>query len=61
MDEVDIVDRLPHELASTLSAWSTMSAVTVLDSVLFRNAFGTPRIRDIFSDRTFVARCVEVE
>jgi 3-carboxy-cis,cis-muconate cycloisomerase len=36
-------------------------AVSVLDSVLFRDAFGTPRMRETFSDRAFIARCVEVE
>ena len=36
-------------------------ATTVLDSVLFRDAFGTPRMREIFEDRTLVARYVEVE
>jgi 3-carboxy-cis,cis-muconate cycloisomerase len=33
----------------------------VLDSILFRDAFGTPRMREIFSDRAFIARCVDVE
>ena len=36
-------------------------AASVLDSVLFRDAFGTPRMREIFSDRAFIARCVDVE
>jgi 3-carboxy-cis,cis-muconate cycloisomerase len=36
-------------------------ATTVLDSVLFRDAFGTPRMREIFDDRALVARYVEVE
>ena len=36
-------------------------AASVLDSVLFRDAFGTPRTREIFSDRAFIARCVDVE
>jgi 3-carboxy-cis,cis-muconate cycloisomerase len=36
-------------------------AASVLDSVLFRDAFGTPRMREIFSDRAFIARCVEAE
>jgi 3-carboxy-cis,cis-muconate cycloisomerase len=34
---------------------------TVLDSVLFRNSFGTPRMREIFEDRALVARYVEAE
>ncbi len=37
------------------------SSTTVLDSILFRDAFGTPAMRQVFSDRTFIARCVEVE
>lgn len=36
-------------------------ASTVLDSVLFRDAFGTPRMREVFSDRTLIARYIEVE
>jgi 3-carboxy-cis,cis-muconate cycloisomerase len=35
--------------------------VTVLDSVLFRDAFGTPAMRAIFDDRGLIARYVEVE
>jgi 3-carboxy-cis,cis-muconate cycloisomerase len=36
-------------------------ASTVIDSALFRDAFGTPAMREVFADRRFVARCVEVE
>ena len=36
-------------------------AASVLDSVLFRDSFGTPQMREIFSDRAFIARCVDVE
>jgi 3-carboxy-cis,cis-muconate cycloisomerase len=36
-------------------------ATTVLDSVLFRDAFGTPRMREVFSDRALIGRYVEVE
>jgi 3-carboxy-cis,cis-muconate cycloisomerase len=36
-------------------------ATTVLDSVLFRNAFGTPGMRDIFDDRALVSRYVDTE
>jgi 3-carboxy-cis,cis-muconate cycloisomerase len=36
-------------------------ATTVLDSVLFRDAFGTPRMRGVFSDRALIGRYVEVE
>src|SRR5262249_4427276 len=37
------------------------AATTVLDSLLFRDAFGTPRMREVFSDRALIARYVEVE
>ena len=36
-------------------------ATTVLDSVLFRDSFGTPRMREIFEERVLIARYVEVE
>src|SRR5579862_6607209 len=36
-------------------------ATTVLDSVLFRDAFGTPAMRQVFSDSALVGRYVEVE
>jgi len=38
-----------------------MTASTVIDSLLFRDAFGTAAMRDIFSDTALVARYVEVE
>lgn len=34
---------------------------TVLDSILFRDAFGTPAMREVFSDRRLIARYIEVE
>ena len=36
-------------------------STTVLDSLLFRDAFGTPAMREIFSDVASVSRYVEVE
>lgn len=36
-------------------------ASTVVDSILFRDAFGTPRMREIFSDRALIGRYIEVE
>lgn len=36
-------------------------ATTVIDSVLFRDAFGTPRMRAVFSDHALISRYVEVE
>ena len=38
-----------------------MTASTVLDSFLFRDAFGTAAMREVFSDTALVARYVEVE
>src|SRR6516164_2236037 len=37
------------------------TATTVLDSLLFRDAFGTPRMREVFSAHALIARYVEVE
>src|SRR3569833_2719000 len=37
------------------------SATTVIDSVLFRDAFGTAAMRDVFSDRALIDRYVDVE
>ncbi len=42
-------------------ALSLSSATTVLDSILFRDAFGTPRMREVFCDYALVSRYVEVE
>jgi 3-carboxy-cis,cis-muconate cycloisomerase len=36
-------------------------STTVLDSILFRDAFGTPRMREVFSDVSLIARYAEVE
>ena len=37
------------------------TATTVLDSLLFRDAFGTPAMRGVFSDYALVSRYAEVE
>src|SRR5437588_11943720 len=42
-----------------MSAGPTVT--TVLDSLLFRDASGTPDMRAVFSDRALIARYVEVE
>jgi 3-carboxy-cis,cis-muconate cycloisomerase len=39
----------------------TFPACTVVDSLLFRNAFGTPAMRAIFSDCALIQRCIDVE
>jgi 3-carboxy-cis,cis-muconate cycloisomerase len=44
-----------------MTAGHPFSATTVLDSVLYRDAFGTQRMRDIFCDRALIARYIEVE
>src|SRR4051812_2517689 len=44
-----------------VSAQSVPTATTVLDSMLFRDAFGTPRMREVFSDYALISRYVEVE
>jgi 3-carboxy-cis,cis-muconate cycloisomerase len=36
-------------------------AISVFDSRLWRDMFGTPAMRTVFDDRAFIARCVEVE
>jgi 3-carboxy-cis,cis-muconate cycloisomerase len=40
---------------------SVTTATTVLDSILFRDAFGTPRMRDVFCDYALISRYVEAE
>jgi 3-carboxy-cis,cis-muconate cycloisomerase len=37
------------------------TSTTVIDSILFRDAFGTPAMREVFSDARLIARYVEVE
>src|SRR3954453_12086667 len=40
---------------------SFSTATTVLDSILFRDAFGTAAMREVFSDLSLISRYVEVE
>src|SRR6478752_6859396 len=37
------------------------TATTVFDSILFRDAFGTPAMREVFSDLALISRYAEVE
>jgi 3-carboxy-cis,cis-muconate cycloisomerase len=37
------------------------TSTTVLDSILFRDAFGTPAMREVFSDQALIRRYAEVE
>ena len=44
-----------------LSTPGSLAATTALDSLLFRDAFGTPAMRAVFADRRLVERYIEVE
>jgi 3-carboxy-cis,cis-muconate cycloisomerase len=44
-----------------LSGSDHAPSTTVFDSILFRDAFGTQRMRDVFSDTALISRYVEVE
>lgn len=44
-----------------MSLSSRPTATTALDSILFRDAFGTPAMRAVFSDHALITRYVEVE
>ncbi|KAK1823264.1 hypothetical protein LTR12_002337 [Friedmanniomyces endolithicus] len=35
--------------------------VSAIDSLLFRNLFGTPEIRALFSDKSYIKHCLDVE
>lgn len=35
--------------------------VSAIDSLFFKNLFGTEQIRSIFDDKAYIQRCVEVE
>lgn len=35
--------------------------VGAIDSLLFKNLFGTEQIRSIFDDKAYIQRCVDVE
>ena len=37
------------------------TSTTVFDSILFRDAFGTPAMREVFSDSALIQRYIEVE
>lgn len=44
-----------------MSSSSLAGASTVVDSILFRDAFGTPAMRGVFADRSLIQRYIEVE
>ena len=37
------------------------TSTTVLDSIMFRDTFGTPAMREVFSDFSLISRYAEVE
>ena len=44
-----------------MSSASLVGASTVVDSILFRDAFGTPAMRGVFADRSLIQRYIDVE
>ncbi|KAF4447932.1 3-carboxy-cis,cis-muconate cycloisomerase [Fusarium austroafricanum] len=46
---------------STPAYSRAIGSVSAIDSVIFRNLFGTDEIRRIFSDQAYIDRCVDVE
>jgi 3-carboxy-cis,cis-muconate cycloisomerase len=45
----------------SLSIPGISATTAAIDSLLFRDAFGTPRMREVFSDHTLVARYIKIE
>jgi 3-carboxy-cis,cis-muconate cycloisomerase len=50
-----------HNKGQKMSIQGNFSASTVIDSVLFRDAFGTAQMREVFSDMSLINRYIEVE
>ncbi|KAF5017778.1 hypothetical protein F66182_10263 [Fusarium sp. NRRL 66182] len=48
-------------IRSTPAHRRSIGSVSAIDSVIFRNLFGTDEIRNIFSDEAYINRCVDVE
>jgi 3-carboxy-cis,cis-muconate cycloisomerase len=44
-----------------MTSASLAGASTVVDSILFRDAFGTPAMRGVFADRSLIQRYIDVE
>src|SRR5215831_18155463 len=44
-----------------MSSPSVPLASTVVDSILFRDSFGTPKMRELFSDRALIQRYIDAE
>ena len=56
-----IIVNISETPMSTAPGTLIQGASTVVDSILFRDAFGTPGMREIFSDRALIGRYIEVE
>ncbi|KWT97812.1 3-carboxy-cis,cis-muconate cycloisomerase [Variovorax sp. WDL1] len=54
------VDMSEH-IGAAMSSTSIPMASTVVDSILFRDAFGTAKMRSLFSDRALIQRYIDVE
>ena len=44
-----------------MSVSNSFSASTVIDSILFRDAFGTAAMREIFSDKALIQHYIDIE
>ena len=58
-EHITIPDSSPK--ANQMSTHSLPMASTVVDSILFRDAFGTQKMRSIFSDGALIQRYIDVE
>ena len=54
-------DELHQKLEGVNAMISPHKASTVLDSMLYKDSFGTPAMREIFSDEQMMRKCMEVE
>jgi 3-carboxy-cis,cis-muconate cycloisomerase len=52
---------MSEHIKTTMSSISMPMASTVVDSILFRDAFGTAKMRAVFSDRALIQRYIDVE
>src|SRR5258707_8144036 len=54
-------EMMQENLLQKISMPAVPTSTTVLDSILFRDAFGTPAMREVFSDFSLISRYAEVE
>ena len=52
---------MSEHMSAVMSSSSIPMASTVVDSILFRDAFGTAKMRSLFSDRALIQRYIDVE